>query len=637
MKKFSRTIAGKTVLFIVCVLSICLLLGSVALAVFMADSDFYTRDKDEVYGSIIYDRVSGDLYKDVWAAVHSDGPGVVALDANDQLEYRIFGPDGEMIAQTPGADNIAEWDYSFVYGAFKNEQGVVSDLFISDVGTDQDLEHYTAKAALRSESGGVGYYSIVWNVVSRTYGLRYWIYLIIVLLALIMITTFVALMSAAGRNNEDDEIHPGPLHRVPFDVLLGLLAGAVIIYILSLDYITYGDVVMVVTVCAGLLLLINMTLGLCMSLAVRIKLHDLIKGSLIFMVLRFLWSVAKWFLGSALKGLRGIGSALSKLPLIWKTVLGICVVCVFELIMFSERYVWFPAWVAEKIVLIPLIIYIALMLRTLQKGGRALAAGELSDVVDTSRMIADFKGHGENLNSVGEGLTLAVEERLKSERMKTELITNVSHDIKTPLTSIINYTDLISREETENEKIHEYSEVLLRQSERLKRLIDDLVEASKASSGNLEVELTPCEASVFVDQAVGEYKDRLEESGLKLVTTVPDREIRIMADGRRMWRIFDNLMNNILKYAQDNTRVYLSLEERDGMALFTFKNTSREQLNISEEELMERFTRGDSSRNTEGNGLGLSIAKSMAALQNGDLRLSIDGDLFKAILSFPTL
>ena len=252
-------------------------------------------------------------------------------------------------------------------------------------------------------------------------------------------------------------------------------------------------------------------------------------------------------------------------------------------------------------------------------------------------MFWDLKRHGEDLNNIAKGMAIAVDDRLRSERMKTELITNVSHDIKTPLTSIINYATLISEEKSGNERIDEYTEVLVRQSERLKRLIDDLVEASKASTGNLEVEPVPCSASVFLDQASGEYSEKLEAADLTLVTKAQEKEMTIMADGRRMWRIFDNLMNNICKYAMPGTRVYLSLEEADGRAVFTFKNTSREELDISEEELMERFTRGDKSRNTEGNGLGLSIAKSLAELQGGTLELSIDGDLFKATVSFPVI
>ena len=252
-------------------------------------------------------------------------------------------------------------------------------------------------------------------------------------------------------------------------------------------------------------------------------------------------------------------------------------------------------------------------------------------------MLGDFKEYGESLNSISKGMAIAVEERMKSERMKTELITNVSHDIKTPLTSIINYTVLISKEPCDNKKINEYSSVLLRQSERLKRLIDDLVEASKASTGNLEVNLAPCEANILLTQIVGEYTEKIQNKNLELITTHPEDSIMIMADGRRLWRVFDNLMNNICKYSQSGTRVYLSLEKQGSEAVITFKNTSKSALNVSADELMERFVRGDSSRNTEGNGLGLSIAKSLTELQNGKLELTIDGDLFKVILKFPVI
>ena len=221
--------------------------------------------------------------------------------------------------------------------------------------------------------------------------------------------------------------------------------------------------------------------------------------------------------------------------------------------------------------------------------------------------------------------------------MKTELITNVSHDLKTPLTSLVNYSELIGREAPAEGKLHEYAEVLLRQSERLMRLIEDLVEASKASTGNLEVACVPCDAGVFLTQAAGEYEEKLAAAGLTLVTKTPEKELPILADGRRMWRIFDNLMGNALKYALPGSRVYLNLEEQDGDAVFTFKNTSREALDLPASELMERFVRGDRSRSTEGSGLGLSIAGSLAELQGGVLRLFTDGDLFKAMLRFPIL
>lgn len=254
--------------------------------------------------------------------------------------------------------------------------------------------------------------------------------------------------------------------------------------------------------------------------------------------------------------------------------------------------------------------------------------------IDTERMLPALKEHAADLNRINEGVSKAVNEKMKSERFKTELITNVSHDIKTPLTSIINYVDLLEKEEIPNENAKEYLEVLERQSARLKKLIEDLIEASKASSGSLSVNLEKLEAGVFLVQTVGEFKEKTEKNKLDLQIKKPEEPIYIMADGRHFWRVIDNLMNNICKYAQPETRVYINLEQTGEKVQITFRNTSRYPLNISSEELMERFVRGDSSRNTEGNGLGLSIAGSLMELMHGKMYLVVDGDLFKVVLEF---
>lgn len=240
------------------------------------------------------------------------------------------------------------------------------------------------------------------------------------------------------------------------------------------------------------------------------------------------------------------------------------------------------------------------------------------------------------LTDVADGDTVAesTEERMKSERFKTELITNVSHDIKTPLTSIINYVDLLEKEELHNETAQEYLEVLERQSSRLKKLIEDLIEASKASTGNLPVHLERLEAGIFMTQTVGEFEEKTKAVGLDLVIEKPETPVYIMADSRHFWRVIDNLMNNICKYAQSGTRVYINLEVKEAQVSITFRNTSKYPLNISSDELMERFVRGDASRNTEGSGLGLSIANSLMDLMGGTFRLYVDGDLFKVVLGF---
>ncbi len=297
-------------------------------------------------------------------------------------------------------------------------------------------------------------------------------------------------------------------------------------------------------------------------------------------------------------------------------------------------------WVLEKAALSALVLRTASGMLRLRTSGRELAKGNLGYQIPLKGMKGEALQFGRDLNAISQVVADAVEDRMRSERLKTELITNVSHDIKTPLTSIINYADLISREQTDNAKIAEYAEVLHRQSSRLKKLIEDLMEVSRASTGNLEVLLERCQAGVLLSQAMGEFEHRLEERGIELIVRQSQEPVWIMADPRMLWRILDNLMTNICKYAQSNTRVYLSLETTgfktgEEQAVLVFKNISSHPLEMDASELMERFVRGDKSRHTEGNGLGLAIARSLAELQGGSMQLTTDGDLFKVTLTFP--
>ena len=287
-----------------------------------------------------------------------------------------------------------------------------------------------------------------------------------------------------------------------------------------------------------------------------------------------------------------------------------------------------------KVVEYGVLLKIVVQFRQIFDGGERIAKGDYSHPIATEKMMYELRTHAENLNNVQTGVAAAVEEKMKSERFRTELITNVSHDIKTPLTSIINYVDLIKKEPTESETMQEYIEVLDRQSNRLKKLIEDLMEASKASTGNLPVNPEVCDATVVLTQIVGEFSERAEKNQLEMVVECPQPPVEIYVDGRHLWRIIDNLMGNICKYAQPGTRVYVTLEKFHGMVIMTFRNISKDRLKMTSEELFGRFVRGDSSRNTEGHGLGLSIAKSLTELMHGNLAVQIDGDLFKVILSF---
>lgn len=316
--------------------------------------------------------------------------------------------------------------------------------------------------------------------------------------------------------------------------------------------------------------------------------------------------------------------------------LGLCLLeflCAFDAVAYSGGGILI--WFLLKVLQGALVVYVILAMKELRAGGDQLAAGNLDYKVPTDRLYGEFRRHGENLNNLRQGIQHAVEEQMKSERMKTELITNVSHDIKTPLTSIVSYVDLLKKEPMPNDQAREYLNVLDRQAARLKKLTEDLVEASKASTGNLTVNFQPTDVNVLLSQSAGEYQEKLAARDLTLILTPAEEAPMISADGQLLWRVFENLLSNALKYAMPGTRVYLSCETTDQAVVIAFRNISASPLNISAEELMDRFVRGDASRNTEGSGLGLAIARDLTQLQRGTFALTIDGDLFKATLTFP--
>ncbi len=636
MKNFLRSLAGKITLYIVCTLAalvfVCSVLGWIVAYddSYSNNVDFYSDTEEE----IITQKIGTYLYPEVHSILNN-------LLSNPEekyysFAYEIYDKEGKRLFQSEKAlDPKATFEYGFMANEVDMGGGTVNTIIYDNWNwsneTDKDWADYVVRVSVVP---GTWYAKEIHRIEVWThmeYSLRYWVYVIGAVAALLMLVTFILLLCVSARRPNSDGLHPGVLNKVPLDVLLALyclgFVGGFWLF-MAIGYTSIGIVTTLIV--GGILFLIAVPLliGLAMSIAARIKQHNLFKNTIIWRLMKLIGRFFQWLAKS--------------LPVAWKATLMVAAIALAELIATFGICDWYPAGfvgfaILEKLVILGLAIYVAVCFKRLKKGGEALATGNLEYVVDKKGMIGDFKNHAENLNSIAEGMAVAVDERMKSERMKTQLITNVSHDIKTPLTSIINYASLINVEPCDNPVIKDYSEVLVRQSEKLKRLLEDLVEASKASTGNLDVCLAPCDASIFLEQAGGEYEGKMEKSELTLVTQIPEEPVKILADGRRMWRIFDNLMNNISKYAQPGTRVYLSLEKIAGDAVITFKNTSREALNMSEEELMERFTRGDSSRNTEGNGLGLSIAKSMAELQNGSLNVAIDGDLFKAILRFTVI
>lgn len=270
----------------------------------------------------------------------------------------------------------------------------------------------------------------------------------------------------------------------------------------------------------------------------------------------------------------------------------------------------------------------------IKEGLNRIGGGELNYQISENGLRGDYLEIARKLNNIGEGLNAAVEESMKNERLKTDLITNVSHDIKTPLTSIINYVDLLKRENLEDPKIQNYLNILESKAQRLKTLTEDVVEASKISSGNIKLEFMNLNLVEMINQTNGEFSEKFENRNLNVVMNLPEEPVLVYADGRRMWRVLENLFGNAAKYAMEGTRIYADLEVKGNRVYFSLKNISEQPLNISADELTERFIRGDVSRSTEGSGLGLSIAKSLVERQNGTLDLYLDGDLFKATISF---
>ncbi|MBQ2323644.1 MAG: sensor histidine kinase, partial [Oscillospiraceae bacterium] len=459
--------------------------------------------------------------------------------------------------------------------------------------------------------------------------------------AAVFVALLVFLACVSARRPAREEVVPNWQEKIPFDLYLladGCLATVLIyaaVEALRSFYLLPFSEALALGAAAGVAVLF---LGLWMTLCARVKLGQWWRNTVIFRLLVLCWRILKW-LGRLLRAAgRGIVTLVRGIPLVWKTVLLLAAICLYELICIAGLY-WnteglYVSWLLEKLILCAGVLFLALQLRRLQESGAALAAGDLDAKVDTRHMYWDFRRHGKNLNAISQGMGIAVEKQLKSERLKTELITNVSHDIKTPLTSIINYVDLLRRDHTPEQQ-EEYLSVLDRQSRKLKKLTEDLVEVSKASTGNLPVNASRRSISELLSQALGEYSEKLEGAQLEPVLSLPQHDLFACVDGTLMWRVLDNLFSNACKYAQSGTRLYIDAAERDGQVCLAFKNISRERLNIPADELLERFVRGDSARSTEGSGLGLNIARSLTELQGGTFSLSIDGDLFKVELTLP--
>ncbi|MFI3292619.1 MAG: HAMP domain-containing sensor histidine kinase [Rikenellaceae bacterium] len=432
------------------------------------------------------------------------------------------------------------------------------------------------------------------------------------------------IIATAGHRKGKEGVTQGTLEKIPTDlwvVSVTLLGGAAAYFTFACSYSGWQQqsdiayvVGMVAIASACALVFGDLVLKTVETMAVRVKTHTFWRNTII-----------GWVCRSIKKG-------LCALPIIWRTVIiSLAIFAVNGFLGMWSMAGFFPWMIFAfyNLLMVVALCALAWQMKLLQTGAEKLANGKLSEKIDTSRMYLDCKKYGETLNTIGDGIGLAVDEKLKSQRMKTELITNVSHDIKTPLTSIVTCVELLQGEHTE-EQHREYLDLLQRQSMKMKKLVEDLVEASKASTGNLNVNLEDTDLVEVVEQALGEYVARFEAQNLTVMTTFPE-SCTAQADGKLLWRVLDNLLSNVCKYAMPSTRVYVTVTEGNRPEI-AIKNISAQPLNLTAEELMERFVRGESSRTTEGSGLGLNIAQSLMQLQNGSLKLYIDGDFVRVQL-----
>ncbi len=608
MKKYLSSIPLKVSAILTSYVMMIVLAVSVVSVLIMGYCGFYFSSKQNIKNDILGSIADGKAYR--MSKYDDIANDVEYVFSNSNFFYTIERLDGETVVSNYDGEDI------MASGQFYGEE------YIYTVYIPWDLP------------GGSDEISMVNWLIDVGYALRYWFIVFGILSVVGIIALLCYLYCSAGHKEGFEGIRCNYLDLIPTDIYF---LFTVFIYMTAIaviaEFFFEGLEVLIVGFALGTVLYF-LGLGFTMSVATRIKTRTLFKNTIIYRVAR---DVIKLFKKIG----KSIGYLIKKLPLIWKTVTLIAIVLLAEFI-YLLLFSWESGMLGFGFVLFNFfaalaVIYVALVLQRIKEGGDKIANGELEHKIDTKYMVLDFKDFSEKLNSINDGMQIAVNEKMKSELFKTELITNVSHDIKTPLTSIINYVDLLKKEDIENVNAKECIGVLDRQSERLKKLIEDLVEASKASTGNLKVNLAPCDIGVLLSQTVGEFDERFQKATVTPLLNIPNKNVIIRADARHLWRVIDNLLNNICKYSQGNTRAYIDVTEQNGKAVVTFKNISRYQLNISSDELMERFVRGDKSRHTEGSGLGLSIAKSLTEIQNGQMDIDVDGDLFKVSLTFDTV
>ncbi len=482
---------------------------------------------------------------------------------------------------------------------------------------------FSVVAAIPSTLQPVDGIYLIFNTV--TFVAQYFYVFIGVLCAVLLLAVLLVIfiISSAGYKPNEEAVRPGFFARMPLDIYCAIILLIANAYVWVLDTSRHELSAFLISTVIALVLLI----GSLFSISARLKVKGWYKNLLVFRIIGYLYRLLKKFITAVI-------SVLSRIGLFWKT-------CVYLVLQYVLCFIGAMTGREEGVIIVSAVLIInalvlikfVLDLRKLEACGKEIASGNIQSKIDSPAVLPSLRVHASSLNGIGGGLEEALEKSIKSERMKSELITNVSHDIKTPLTSIVNYVGLLKKEGLDSENAQGYVEVLEKQSMRLKKMTEDLMEASKAASGRISVNSELIDVGIALEQALGEYREKLDEAELDVVKQIGADECNASADGKLLWRILDNILGNACKYAMRKTRLYISLQANEETVDIVFKNVSATPLNIDAEELTERFVRGDGSRNTEGSGLGLSIAKSLTELQKGSFNVNIDGDLFKVTVS----
>ena len=575
----------------------------------------------------------------------------VASDDDYRLEYyeEYFSPNKtNFVFAVYDTNGNFFWEpsggYSYIVAKDNTEYTGTSDFYITDE-TEGLIPLKINFAILVDDTQANDRYKSAFDWIEVANSLKYFVFVVLFFaLLFIVILLSVAAMNAGTVDPETGDFVLGFIDRVPLDFLTLILIAFFAVAMMVIGLTSAADVNMVLNnlvVIATFVAFVMLLLSYLTTLSVRIKMGKAYKNTVFYMIYR------KFKRKTPRKFRRVFG----EMSFIVKLLLGISVYVLCEASIFvvmayngifgdraTEMFTTFLiVWGMTRLLLIPIFVLIAINLNYIKAEGERLAEGILGEGVSQKLSISAFKSHSKNLDQIRKEINKAMEQELKSERLRNELITNVSHDIKTPLTSIKSYVDFLQRDNLSEKERKEYLEIVAKHTDKLAVLAKNLIEVSQITSGNVEVKREKTSLNIIIEQTIEEFALKLEQSELMPRVNMPEKEVYIMGDGEWLWRIFSNLLNNACKYAAVGTDVEISLGENNGKAAVRIANISKSALNVEGDELFERFVRGDSSRHTEGNGLGLSIAKSLAELQGGTLDISVKGDTFTAVVVFDSI